>query len=409
MRRWIHTLLILAIGWPAAIGTAGATGSRTLEATFTSVSNGWTKVERWKDNSTGFAAETYPSDGRGDHTGQRVTFFGTARPHSSRFLLYYAPGWSIGTKPTPVLLVHGANQTADIAWANPNESGAYACGASTCPSTGLMQYLDTRSYKVFAITFSHKNGNGYYWGEQIYDAIEIIKSRTGASNVDVIGWSKGAFNARMYASSVKQSWGTAYAGNIRRLLLLGNPNNGVDGSFRHGWTYTFTVYSECGGAINGPVANDWIVCYGVWWNHPEWTYGSAYFPGSAQMLKKWDSVYGLATTEQDWYTTYYGGWGFYTHSAGIDAYMPSSLVNTVRAAGVPSSIRTHNLCGSANDIPLLHNEHTGPSDGVLFISSCTDNTGIGNAGGNVTLAINHLKLGWQTSAEAQIDSWLAAA
>ncbi len=44
----------------SAGGEARATASRTLEATFTSVSNGWVKVERWKDNDSNFILEDYP-------------------------------------------------------------------------------------------------------------------------------------------------------------------------------------------------------------------------------------------------------------------------------------------------------------------------------------------------------------
>lgn len=381
-----------------------------LEATFsTSIANGWAKVERWRDTNTAFTQETFPTDGRGDHTGQRVTFFGgDASPHSSRFLLYYAPGWSSNPRPTPVLLVHGAIQDADLAWADPNELGSNGCGRFSCPSSGLMQALSADGFRVFAISFPHKNGDGYFWAQQIADAVAVIKSRTGALEVDVVAWSKGAQNARMYVSSVKKTWGTAYRGDVRRLILLGGPNNGFDWGFRHGWTHTFGVYPQCGGALNGPAANDWIVCFGVWWNGPEWTYSSAFFPGSAQMLKRWDSVYAPATLEQDWWTTYYGGWGVYTHSAGIDAFLGASLVDTVRNAGVPGDVEVHNLCGNQADIALLHNEHTGPSDGVVFIDSCIDVIGVANHGGSAVVAVNHLELGWDTPAVTQIRTWLKA-
>ena len=183
---------------------AGDASSPVLEATYTkSISNGWVQVERWRDPGTAFRQETFPPDGRGNQTGQRVTFFnGIATPNSGRLLLYYAPNWNTNPKATPVLLVHGANQDADLAWANPNEAGAYGCGQSSCPTTGLMQSLATGGFKVFAIGFPHKNGDGYFWAEQIEDAIQVIKSRTGAPSVDVVSWSKGAFNARMYVSSV---------------------------------------------------------------------------------------------------------------------------------------------------------------------------------------------------------------
>lgn len=384
--------------------------SPVLEATYSSsLSNGWVRVERWRDPGSAFTQETFPPDGRGDQSGQRVTFFGgDSTPHSSRLLLYYAPSWNTNPKTTPVLLVHGANQDADLAWADPNEAGGYGCGRATCPGTGLMQALVADGFKVFAIGFPHKNGDGYFWAEQIKDAIEVVKLRTGAATVDVVSWSKSAFNARMYVSSVKQPWGTAYQSDVRRLIMLGGPNNGIDLSFRHGWTFSLTVYPQCGGVINGPTPHDSLVCFGLWRSGPQWTYSSSYFPGSAQMLKRWDATYGLPAAEQDWHTTYYGGWGFYTHGNGITSYLGASLVDTVRSAGTAAGVRVHNLCGNQPDIALLHNEHTGPSDGVLFISSCNDATGITNHGGSAVVVVNHLELGWDTPAVNQIKSWLNA-
>src|SRR5579872_5126365 len=54
-----------------------------LEATYTtSISNGWVQVERWRDPGTAFTQESFPPDGRGNQTGQRVTFFnGVATPN----------------------------------------------------------------------------------------------------------------------------------------------------------------------------------------------------------------------------------------------------------------------------------------------------------------------------------------
>lgn len=404
-------LLALLLGAiSAAPWQAASASDLVLEATFTtSISNGWETVERWRDTKTAFVQEAFPSDGRGDQNGQRVTFFGgDATPHSSRFLLYYAPGWDTNANVTPVLLVHGATQNADQAWANPNEAGAYACGQEVCPQTGLMQALSNEGFKVFAISFPHSNGDGFFWTQQIADAIEIIKSRTGEAAVDVVSWSKGAFNARMYVSSLKEPWGTAYRGDVERLIMIGGPNNGFDWSFRHGWFGSLSVYPQCGGATNGPAVHDWMLCFGIWWNGPEWTYSSSFFPGSSQMLKRWDSVYSLPILEQDWWTTYYGGWGFFTHAEGIEAFLGASVVDELRNAGIPADVRTHNLCGNRNDIPFLHNEHTGPSDGVIFIASCDDSTGIADDGGSAVVAVNHLQLGWASVPVVQIKSWLAA-
>jgi hypothetical protein len=374
----LGAVLALAVIAPAP---AGATATVSLEATYSSgIANGWVRVERYRDTSTGFVAETYPPDGRGDQTGQTQTFFGgVAQPHSSRFLLYHAPGWATGANPVPVLLVHGANQTADQAWANPNSNGSFGCGDTSCPSTGLMQDLDARGYKVFAIGFPHRNGDGYYW----------------------------AFNARQYVSSVKRSWATAYAGDVRKLILLGNPNKGFDWGYRHGWTHDFAIFPECGGSLNAPAPHTDMVCYGLWRHHPELSYEGTAFPGSGQMLARWDSVYPLPTTEQDWYTTYYGGTGFYTAGQGIQWVIDrQSLVSTIVAAGTPASVGVYELCGSSPTMVGLHNEHTGPSDGAVFIASCAAPDGIANRVASTTLALNHLELGWQSAARSQIASWL---
>ena len=87
--------LLLALG-ALAWGPSAHAGSTTLEATYSSgIDNGWVRVERWRDTLTAFTQESFPTDGRGDQTGQRATFFGTARPHSSRFLSITEPDPSL--------------------------------------------------------------------------------------------------------------------------------------------------------------------------------------------------------------------------------------------------------------------------------------------------------------------------
>jgi len=100
--------------------------------------------------------------------------------------------------------------------------------------------------------------------------------------------------------------------------------------------------------------------------------------------------------------------GLYTHSTGIAPFLGDSLVDLIRASPTPAGVRVHNLCGNQADIALLHNEHTGPSDGVVFIASCTDTVGVTTNGGDATIAVNHLELGWDAPAVNQIKTWLAA-
>ncbi len=405
--RLAASALLAAAGLVLAAGAAEA-GPTTLEATFTNMTNGWAKVERWRDTTSAIGQETFPPDGRGDQTGQRATFFGSARPSSARFLMYYGSAWDQGWRTTPVLLVHGANQDADLAWADPNEAGAYGCGQQTCPTTGLAQTLGSNGFRVFALNLAHKNGDGYIWAEEIADAVAIIKQRTGASSVDVVAWSKAASNARQYISNVRQSWGTAYRGDVRRLILLGGANNGIDLSFRQGWNFSLVVYPECGGAVNGPTPHTKLVCYGSLVSGPQWSYGSSYFPGSAQLLKRWDGVYPIIESNQDWYTTYYGGTGAYSVGPGIASYLSRSLVDVIRNAPSPAAVKAYELCGNTPNIAGFSNETSGPSDGVVFIQSCTDAVGLTTLGATAVIGVNHLGLGWTGAGQNQILAWLSA-
>ncbi|MGQ0839711.1 esterase/lipase family protein [Actinokineospora sp.] len=413
--RFLATLL-LAAGLVAVPVTQAAADPAylTKEATYTSVANGWAKVDRYRDTTTGFRDEQYPPDGRGDQDGQRRTFFNNVgKPSSSRFLLYSAPRWSTGTKATPVLLVHGANDNPDRAWANPNESGGFGCGSATCPSTGLMQYLDTRGYKVFAIGFAHKQGDNLQHAQQVGDAIAVIKSRLGVSKVDVVGWSKGMMSARMYVSSVKPAWGRSYAGDVRKLMTLGGPNGGYDYPFAHGWAHDFSIWPECGGKINAPSPHTRMTCFGLYTYHPELsitpTGGWDAFPGQRQMLARWDGTFGVNGSTQDWYTTYYGGQGFYTDGPGIQAAINAgSLISTIQATSTPAAVQVYLLAGGAPNIVGVWNETRGPSDGIVFIASALSTTGVATVGGTALIStINHLQLGWSTSAMAQVTTWLA--
>jgi len=415
-RRVVVGLVVLATAVVAAASVgaaeADAAGTTVLDATYSPVPNGWAKVERWHDTDPSFPAELFPPDGRGDQTGDRLTYFGgVARPNSGSFLLYHAPGWSTGAKETPVLLVLGATQNADQAWANPNLNGSGGCGVASCPTTGLMQYLDGAGYKVFALNFAHSFGDNYLQAQVIADAIGIIKSKLGVAKVDVVAWSKGVIASRMYVSSLKPAWGRAYQGDVRKLVLLGGPNKGLDTPFRHGIQNAGLVWPECGGALNFPAAMQTLFCFGLYYSHPEYSYAGTgannVFPGARQALYRWDGVYALDGTQFDWWTVYYGGWGSYSYSLGIQAAInQGSLIVPMRAAPTPAAVTNYLLCGGNPTLPIS-TENTGPSDGVVFVLSCADTVGLTTVGGNATLwGDNHIMLGWESAARLQIKNWL---
>jgi hypothetical protein len=382
-----------------------------VENSFNTINYGWAKAERCKVNNNNFPLEDYPKDGRGDQDKQRLEFFGSKQPHSSQFLLYYAPGWDKKEKTIPILLVHGANDNADRAWANPGEYG-FGCGAPICPKTGLMQNLAEQGNKVFAINFPHKHGDNLLWAQQIGAAISRIKTLTGSDKVDVIAWSKGAFASRIYASNIKPSWGENYANDIRKLFLIGAPNLGIDFAFRHGTIFNIAIFPELGNfKINGPSVHNSILYQEKWQDHPELsiytTKAGNFFPGQKQMLRKWDEKFPLAKNEPDWQTTYYGGKGNFSESLGIQtAIDQGSLVNQLLSSEIPKSINTYLLAGSSADIPLFHNEHTGPSDGLVFLDSATHTAAIANLTGSAIIEANHLSLTWHNKSITQINEWL---
>ncbi|BCJ37302.1 hypothetical protein Athai_48050 [Actinocatenispora thailandica] len=404
----LGTLLV-----PTAARAATIPSYLTMEQRYTSVANGWDTVERYLDSTPGFTQEDYPPDGRGDQDGQRVTFFGGAKePFSGRFLLYSAPGASTNPNPVPVLLVHGANDNPDRAWANPGESGGFGCGAASCPGTGMMQYLSNAGYRVFAVGFAHKEGDNLMQAQQVGDAIAIIKAKLGVSTVDLVGWSKGEMSARMYVSSVRPSWGRPYAGDVRKLITLGGPNAGYDYPFAHGWAHDLSIWPECGGSINSPAPHTYMTCYGVYAYHPEFSFvptgGYDCYPGQRQMLARFDQTYGVDQTQQDWYTTYYGGQGYYTKGPGIQAAIDAgSLISRIQQAGVPASVSTYLLAGGSPSVVGIFNEDRGPSDGVVFESSALATAGIATVAGTALVTgANHLELGWYPAVESQVANWL---
>lgn len=386
---------------------AAGVGTLSLLGTTAGVSHGWDSVEHWNDTDTAWPATHYLSDGRENQVGEPATLFGSAQPSGSQFLLYRAPGWQTNAG-TPVLLVMGANDDVDREYSDPAAGGAGTCGVLACPSTGLMQRLTAAGHRVFAVDFADTQGDNYEWAQTISDALTRVKTETGTTSVDLVAWSKGAFAARMYVAGVAPTWGRAYQGDVAKLVLIGNPNGGLDYTFAHGTEGNPLIYPECGGSLNGPSPSQSYMCYGIVYPEPNLSVDSAYFTGQRQMLARWDGTYGVDETQDDWYTTYYGGTGFVSTSKGIQEAMgKGSLVATIQGRTVPASVPTYLLCGGSPTLIGFYNENRGPSDGVVFDNSCESTTGIGHVGGVTMIAgDNHLMLGWDTTAENTINTWL---
>lgn len=396
--------LMLVVQIPAISAIAAPT--MTVEQTFTDINTTkyWTKVERIRLNDSNIGQEEFITDNQQQQSNIITEFGGTATPNSQLFLLHYASGWNTGTKPYPVLLVHGAGSDGDY-FADPARDGSVS---------GLMQSLKSSGYKVFSITFAHPHGDNYIQREILAAAIQRIKDVTGAAKVDVIAHSKGNMSSRMYVSNVKKSWGTAFRNDVRRYIQLGAPNGGIDYTFRNTWA-AWGIMST--GAF-GPVPFTDMLIYGLWCDTSYHSiYGNAEgggaYPGQAQMLAKWDSTYSLDMFEQDWYTAYYGGWGYYSYSYGIDQAIAEggNLIALLQQSPVNSSVQIATLAGNNNVINGVVMEDDGPSDGMVFVDSATLTSPMTAGGATLlekkVLPLSHVELTYDPTAITWVKTQLS--
>jgi pimeloyl-ACP methyl ester carboxylesterase len=385
------TALLLALA--SAYATSGFdpqspeaifTGAETMDQAGTQQL--WSRIDRYGDpDRTMFDQETYSDLFRWrdvEFTPHMNTLFGAAEPHSSQFLLHYSLNESTATG-TPVLFVHGAGDNAS--------RGTF----------GLRPEFQDADRPFYAITFAHAHGDILTQAEAVANAIEVIKFRTGAAQVDVIAHSKGGLAVTAYASKTPdldladddyELVGTNYRGDIRKMLLISVPLDGIDTAYR--WPASnYLGFDEDLAAA--PVS--WSAHYpmgtGVWWVSQDLEFqdflpeGGDPFPGQRQLLKRqdhplpgsmpWLGGYALQT---DWWTTYEGGFGLVSHSYGIDAAIDAggNLVDTLAAQGVDPDIEVILLAGENPLMPSgdpafedLWDGLAGPSMWQLLLDSIT--------------------------------------
>jgi pimeloyl-ACP methyl ester carboxylesterase len=179
---------------------------------------------------------------------------GPTRPEARFVLLHQGPKTSLGqcnkTK-SPVLLVHGAMQNANV-WIRPN---GYDAQGKTYPgttqSTGFVQALEADGFCTFAVTFGNFHGDNFSQAINLANAISRIKTLTGKPKVNVVAWSKGVLAADLYMSdpATWTDWGTtkyfeqiaaaeaqnvpAFRKDVRTYVALSGPHLGIDLNFRH--------------------------------------------------------------------------------------------------------------------------------------------------------------------------------
>jgi hypothetical protein len=300
-----------------------------------------------------------------------IEAFGSDAPHSGDALLHYAgpPPTGVKKKETPVLLVHGASKTGNFWW-DPSEDGK---------NKGVAQKLRDEGHEVYALTFAHNQDDNFLWAEQIANAIAEIKKNTGAEKVDIVAHSKGGVPARIYLSDVRKEGveATPYQGDVRRVVLVGTPNGGIDYSFRHpsaNWALLTPSESH---KLNAPVSWDGAILWGLPQDVSDQGFGKEgpdYFPGQRQLLADLSKDHPLSPLEPDFLTTYYGGIGLFSQSKGIQHYIDEgeNVIERLQEHPIPKSVEVAVVAGDAANIPGIVNEYTGPSDGLLFVSSALD-------------------------------------
>jgi pimeloyl-ACP methyl ester carboxylesterase len=320
----------------------------------------WNAVERWEDLEAGlFTQESFNAGTAwqdADYSPWVASSFGTSTPHSSQFLVHVGLHEPTATG-TPILFVPGAGD---------NGSRGFIT---------LATRLDRINRPVFALTFAHPHGDVFQQAEIVADAVALIRERTGAELVDVVGHSKGGIAATVYASHhAGADWGspayaqhgTTYRGDIRRLLLIATPLGGVDTSYR--WPGINLVGLDADTAISPtswdryyPSTTALPLVYEDLSDQDMMPDGRDLFPGQRQLLARqaptlpgespWLGVYAL---QPDWYSTYEGGIGFQSRSDGIDAAIVQGgdLISRLRQVGVDPGVEVFMLAGTN---PLMPN------------------------------------------------------
>lgn len=326
-----------------------------------------------------------------------IRYFQSTTPSSQFFLLHHLPPEkNAGRKKTPVLLVHGASHQANLSWCK-----------SFKEEPGLLYFLNQIGYDVYAITFAHSHGDNLMQAIQVSNAIQRVCDRTGAEKVDLIAHSKGGMPTRLYVSDFCMSLNAPYQNNVRKYIMLGTPNRGIDFVFRNITANYGVIRME----INAPVACDSLLYYGTYLDTTDrslYADGGA-FPGQSQLLYRWDDKYPPPPETR---TLYYGGQNMYYHSRGIDIALQEGdrLIEKMIDTPVHPSIQLYALAGSHAFFDGIPGEKSGKSDGLVLVESVLDLESMATHPHQIKrrdeMALNHLDLLYHEQAHQWVQSAL---
>ena len=377
------------------------------------------KVSRYKNSQV---LEAFPSN-----------LYDEDSADSSLMVLFYGPRWYESTK-TPILLVHGAADNAYRAWVHPL--------SVETPDTvekakwGFMQQFAEAGYPVFAINFSHNHGCNYKQAEQIHNAIQVIKRKTGAKKVHLIAHSKGNCAASIYLCGGKDvnpeycNFISSYKQDVAAYIQIGAGNKGIDLIFRYYTGNIFTLTSN----LSSPVCFHSGVTYGFWGKfykkdiylkNPGKAEGN-YFPGQCQLLYNLVddglNFSAYSYTPFDFNMTmkacYYGGTTAVVSCYGIHHAIKEggNTISRVNQRGLHPSISLINIYGTNQviqeikigliKIPMGVSDY--PSDGIVYVHSAKYIDGLISRGapllGQKGFKLNHFGIGFYP----QVFQWIIA-
>lgn len=364
----MNTLLVLTLaaahatsGFDASTPTATYTGEQTF--TVDGAIQLWSAIERHSDPDRSLFTQEDFNSGIAWPAGSKwapwiADCFGDATPHSSDFLLHLGPSFDTA-EGTPVLFVPGAGDNASRGFVT------------------MAARMDNSGRPVAALTFAHPHGDVFQHAEQVANAVARLKALTGAAEVDLVSHSKGGIASAVYLSNHSGAdWdradydavGTEYRGDVRRAVFIAAPLGGVDTSYR--WPGGNYVSLDADTAVS-PSSWEEYYPYGsaTWWvetslsDQDFFPGGGDVFPGQRQLLARWDGVYDLPgeqlflgpyALQQDWHTTYYGGFGYFSYSSGIDAAIAEGddVLGHLAANGVDPDVELFLMAG---ENPLMPN------------------------------------------------------
>ena len=392
------------------------------------------RVELLVDNSPNFKFEPYHEKNKLSHTALLKLTRGNNELHSANFFLHYSQGWNKNSGKNPILLVHGAGDTAFRAWAHPfkeevepNEQIEYY---------GLALELPQHGFQVFSITFAHSHGDNFMQSEHIANAISRIRKVLGRENdenfkVDIIGHSKGGVSSRMYISDIREEydeykWLTPFRKDVDKFMSLASPLNGVDAQYRYYGMNLLIVQDD----YASPVGFDKLLYYG---SYIDYSNNWKFFPGQDQLLNNLVDdpnskipFSNLSMTASDMNYTrnvlYYGGVSTFLTSSGIKKAMErgKNLISKLNKKGADPSVRIIVLAGNDNQIDdniefwfdlLPIGEKISPSDMLVFVKSATYTDGITRRGAKLldkqVIPYNHMNITFHREAKKIIVDLMA--